>query len=394
MARTRVAINAITELNGKFGVHSYLMGLIRELRKNSSIELVLLIGTGQKSLLPEELQPHAREVLGFFPKSFWQLFYQNRIRKLLLEERVDIYHLPNTLPFLWKPVPTVVTIHDLGELRVHKYGLLRLVYRTLVNLWAATVADRVMTVSENSKTDIVEILGVAPEKVAVVHEGVEERFRRLDRDTCKAHVAKRFGIESDFLLAPGGLAENKNIRNLLVALKELIESGVEVPLILTGHGTANQMKRITRQIRELGLDGSVILTGYVSDQELPFLYGASLVVVYPSLYEGFGLPAIESMACGVPLIASNTSSLLELVGDVGITVNPRDPSAIASALRLLISDESRRQTAIERGLRRAEDFRWEKVVAKTIEVYEGVASGARGRHTNRKEAVAAKSLSA
>src|SRR3981189_3599480 len=133
MTQTRVAINAITELNGKFGVHTYLIGLAQELRKSATIELILLVGKGHKTLLPAELQPHAREIAGAASRSFLQLFHQRRIRQTLLEERIDVYHLPNTLPILWKSVPTVVTIHDLTELRLRKYGYLRTVYRTLVN---------------------------------------------------------------------------------------------------------------------------------------------------------------------------------------------------------------------------------------------------------------------
>src|SRR6266436_2336361 len=108
MTQTRVAINAITELNGKFGVHTYLMGLAQELRKSPAIELILLVGEGQKSLLPIELRPHSREIAGSASRSFWQVFHQSRIRRGLLEERIDVYHLPNTLPILWKMMPTVV----------------------------------------------------------------------------------------------------------------------------------------------------------------------------------------------------------------------------------------------------------------------------------------------
>ena len=389
MTQTRVAINAITELNGKFGVHTYLMGLAQELRKSAAIELILLVGEGQKPLLPIELRPHSREIAGSASRSFWQVFHQSRIRRVLLEERIDVYHLPNTLPILWKMMPTVVTIHDLTELRLRKYGLLRTAYRTFVNFWAARVADRVLTVSENSKTDIVELLQVTPDKVSVVYEGVEDRFRCLDRDKCKAYVANKFGVASDFLLAPGGLAENKNIGNLLLALKNLGADGVSLPLLLTGHGSDKQKRQIRRTICDLGLEKSVILTGYVDDRELPLIYGASSVAVYPSLYEGFGLPAIESMACGVPLVASNTSSLPEVTDNAAILVNPCDPLAIAKAIRFLLSDQVARRTFVERGLRRAEEFRWERIVAKTVQVYQDVASR---MGTRQAEEVSAKSV--
>jgi glycosyltransferase involved in cell wall biosynthesis len=389
MKQTKVAINAITELNGRFGVHTYLLGLARELRKNPAIELILLVGDGQKSLLPIELQPHAREIPGSASRSFWQLFHQGRIQKVLLKERIDVYHVPNTTPILWKSTPTVITIHDLTELRLRKYGRLRTTYRTFVNYWAARIADHVLTVSENSKADIVRLLKVSPDKVSVVYEGVEDRFRRMDRGECKAHVASKYGVVSDFLLAPGGLSENKNIGNLLLALKNLEAGGLHMPLLLTGHGTNRQRSQIQRTIRDLGLEKSAILTGYVEDRELPLIYGASSVAIYPSLYEGFGLPAIESMACGIPVIVSNTSSLPEVVGDAAILVNPCDPAAIAEAIRLLLGNEMAHLKFVERGLRRAEDFRWERVVGKTVQVYKDVAIGMSDRHTDDEKPVAA-----
>jgi glycosyltransferase involved in cell wall biosynthesis len=391
MTQIRVAINAITELNGKCGVHTYLIGLARELRKTATIELLLLVSQGQKALLPEELQAHAREIPGSASRSFLQFFQHRRIRKILLEERIDVYHLPNTLPILWKTVPTVVTIHDLSELRVRKYGLLRVAYRTLINFWAARVADHVLTVSENSKTDIVKFLGVSPAKVTVGYVGVEDRFQRLNREKCKAHVASRYGITSDFLLAPGGFSGNKNIRNLLLAMKDLKMGGTRIPLLLTGYGTDSQKRQLRRQVLDLGLENLVILSGYVDDRELPLLYCASSVAIYPSLYEGFGLPAIESMACGTPLVVSNTSSLPEVVGNAAISVDPFDPLAIASAVRLLVSDQVARMTFVERGLKRAADFRWERIVAKTVQVYQDAASRLKSGHSRDGEAVATNS---
>ena len=375
MTNVRVAINALTELSARYGSRVYLMGLARELLRADTIDLILLVGEGQTPNLPENLQPCAREIEGVAPRSFWQTFAQRRIQQALAKEKIDVYHLPNTLPLLRKSLPTVVTIHDLAELHLRKYGGLRTAYRSVVNYAAARAADRVLTVSENSKSDIVKLLGIAPEKVTVTHVGIDERFYVRERSECKHHVSHVHGIDRDFILAPGGLSRNKNVNNMLLAMARLRSNGIQIPLVLTGYGSKKQNGEIVRQVHRLGLQDLVVLTGYVDYDELPFLYGACALVLYPSWYEGFGLPAIESMASGAPLVASNTSSLPEVVGDAGLLVDPDDPVAIAEAVARLLCDEEMRLAKIERGLKRAELFRWGSIIEKTIQVYRDAAIG-------------------
>jgi glycosyltransferase involved in cell wall biosynthesis len=389
MKKIRVAINAVTELSARYGSRVYLMGLACELVRTDTIDLILLVGQGQTPSLPEKLQPYAREIEGVAPRSFWQVFSQRRIQEVLAKERIDVYHLPNTLPLLWKSVPTIVTIHDLAELHLRKYGHLRTGYRSVVNYATARIADHVLTVSENSKSDIVKLLRILPEKVTVTHAGIDQRFYIRERGACKRRVRNVYGIDRDFVLAPGGLSKNKNLNNMLLAMVELRANGIQIPLVLTGYGSKKENGEIVRQIRSLGLRDLVVLTGYVGDDELPFLYGACALVLYPSLYEGFGLPALESMASGAPLVASNTSSLPEVVGDAGLLVDPNDPVAIAGAVERLLCDEKIRSAKIKSGLERAELFRWGRVVEKTIQVYRDAAIGSRKRLTATSERVLA-----
>ncbi len=369
MKNIRVAINAITELTAKYGSHVYTIDLARELSRVGTIDLIVLVGKGQKSLLPVELQSSAREIPISASRSYLQLFCQGQIQEILEKECVDVYHLPNTLPLTRGPVPTIITIHDLAELRVRKYGFLRTTYRWVLNYIAANKADHVLTVSENSKRDILRTLRISSEKVTVTYVGVDNRFRVRDRSECRHHIRKGYGIDSEFLLATGGFSRNKNTGNLLLAFKDLVRSGIQLLLVVTGYGRHDERQRIVRQIKDLNLENSVVLTGYVDGTEMPFFYGASSAVIYPSLYEGFGLPVVESMASGAPLIVSNRSSLPEVVGNAGLFVNPEDPKAIADAVRRLLSDSNIRETNINRGLQRAELFRWDRIVTKTIQVY-------------------------
>lgn len=367
--RVRVAINAISDLTSKYGSYVYLIELSRILARSEGIDLLLLVGRGATQSLPDDLRSKAYEVPIPASRSYWQAFYHKQIEDVLLREKVDVYHLPNTLPFFRKVVPTVVSIHDLADLRLRKYGFFRTKYRWLINYSAAKVADRVLTLSENSKEDLNVLLRVPKEKVTVTFAGVDKRFRLLDRATCKERVRRAYHIDSHYLLAPGGLSRNKNIVNLVAAFSQLKLSHPDISLVLTGYGSESERRDIVRQSSALGLKDSVILTGYVDVDQMPFLYGACSVVVYPSSYEGFGLPAVEAMASGRPLVVSNASSLPEVTGDAALLVDPNDPSAIASATRRLLDDKVLCDVLISRGLVRARSFTWEQAGDRVSEVY-------------------------
>jgi glycosyltransferase involved in cell wall biosynthesis len=370
----RVAINAIAELAAGYGSHVYLLNLARELSRAPLIHLTLLVRAGQEDSLPADLRRFARGIAIPADRSYWQIFFQNRISEFLVKESIDVYHLPNTLPFLRKVVPTVVTIHDLIDLRVRKYGWARTLYRRGVNFSAARLADRVLTVSENSKADIVSLLRVPEEKVSVIFNGVDSTFRVLDRELCKKKVQQTFSVTRDFILAPGGLSRNKNIPVLLEAFSELKASGIPNVLMVTGSGNEGEIKVVRDHVRKLRLEDDVILTGYIPVSDMPAIYNACSMVVYPTLYEGFGLPAVEAMACGAALITSNISSLPELVGDAALLVDPRSPLEIFEAMALLFREAGVRERLLQKGFDRVKRFTWRAAAEQTVEIYRECAS--------------------
>jgi glycosyltransferase involved in cell wall biosynthesis len=368
----RVAINGLTELTPKFGSRVYLLNLARELSKLPDVDPILLVGKGQGASLPDELKHLAREIDVPHDRSYWQVLFQERICNFLKKESVDIYHLTNTLPLLRKVVPTVVTIHDLADLRVRKYGWPRTVYRFGANFSAAHVADRILTVSENSKRDIVSLLRVPYSKVDVTYLGVDANFRRLDREQCKKHLETEYSIKGDFLFVPGGLSRNKNVPGILKAFEHLKKSGIPHQLVITGSGEPADQRAISEDISRLHLENEVILTGHVPAVDLPQFYNACTLVVYPSLYEGFGLPAVEAMACGAPLVTSNVSSLPEVVKDAGVLIDPLQTTSLVDAICLLLTESDFRRTLIDRGLSRAEKFSWRAAAVQTVKVYREV----------------------
>jgi FkbM family methyltransferase len=365
----RVAINAITEPAPKFGSRVYLWELATALAKTEGVDLILLVGEGQADAVPSQLRSHIREIQVPAGRSYLQLFRQKQIREALSREKVDFYHVPNTMPFLGRTIPTLVTIHAVDDLRVKKYGILRTGYRLVTNLLAAHLSDQILTVSENSKMDIVSLLRVPESKVTVIYNGVSKDFHPLDRDLCKKLLESKYSIQGNFLLAPGGLARNKNIPGILAAIQLLEQAGRRETLVLLGDIEAPEFKYVKGMIHELDLDRAVLLPGFVPREDLPAFYNASSLVLYPSLYEGFGLPVLEAMACGTPVITSNNSSLPEVAGSAALLVDPRNPREIADAVLRLESDAALHERLSAGGVLRAREFTWEKTAEKTLEAF-------------------------
>lgn len=376
-ARIRVAINALTDLTLCYGSRVYLMALARELSRLPEIELLLMVGKAQTSSLPQDLQLYAREVDVPVARSYWQLLFHDAIRKALARAKVDIWHLPNSLPLLNVPTNTIMTIHDLVDLRVHKYRRIRTAYRLMVNRMGARHADHIVTVSENSKRDIIQLLNVPKEKITVVYPGVDETFHPLDPVSCKSYLRSNYSIEEDFILAPGGLAPNKNVEGLLAAFQELYKLQSNYVLVLTGRANSSRQKAIARRLNHLGLKGRVHLTGNVPANDMPRFYCASSVVTYLSLYEGFGLPVLEAMACGVPVVASQASSIPEAAGSAALLVDPLDTRAIAMALKRVLNDHELRARLVARGRERAARFPWKRTALEITEIYLRLLRGPR-----------------
>ncbi len=367
----RIAMNALTDFRLGYGSQVYLLALAEALAKLPRTHVILLVARGQTHYLPDSLQRCAIEIAVPASRSYWQVLWQQQIATTLRKCKADIWHLPNSLPFLFrfKSIPTVITIHDLADLQVQKYGRLRTFYRRSMNDLAARHAERVLTVSENSKRDLVSLLGLAPSKVAVVYPGVSEIFRPHVPNDCKKYIRARYGLPDNFILAPGGLGRNKNVARLLQAFAKLVAKGIAHALVCTGHASGPEMARRQKLVRELNLIGKVFFPGCVPQEDLSKIYAASSVVVYVSLYEGFGLPLLEAMACGVPVVASCTSSIPEVTQEAAFLVDPYDAEAIAEATARVLSQVDLRQALVQKGLIRAQHFNWKETALQTVEVY-------------------------
>jgi glycosyltransferase involved in cell wall biosynthesis len=290
----------------------------------------------------------------------------------LRRERADLFHAPHyVLPPL-TPCKSVVTIHDCIHLRFPQYLPNKLAYAyARGSLWTAThQSSRILTVSEASKRDILDYFNVRPEKIHVIYNGIDERFSEPPAEDDVARVRERYQLDDPFILYAGNIKPHKNLERTIEAFHLLRRGGGfdEVKLVMIGD-EIGKYAALRHAVHRHKLHKYVRFFGFVPDRTLAILYRLAGVFVFPSLYEGFGLPPLEAMASGTPVITSNVSSLPEVVGDAALLVDPLQPEAIADAMRRVLTDAELRKDLKARGLIRAQQFSWERSIRRVREIY-------------------------
>jgi glycosyltransferase involved in cell wall biosynthesis len=307
-------------------------------------------------------------------KAWWE---QVGLLKAGRAEQIDLLHCPYFASPVMPLFPTVVTIHDVIPLILKEYAWRKLTvaYNALVS-FAAKRAQAIIAVSQCSKRDIERTLHIPSDRIHVIGNAVDESFRPVNDAWLLASVRERYNIGERYILYFGGFDVRKNVPRLIRAYAQLpatlrnqFQLVVAGRLHHLGHPTYPDPRPLVRQY---GLDGQVIFTGQIRERDKAPLYSGATVFSFVSLYEGFGMPVLEAMACGRPVLTSNTSALPEVVGDAGLTVNPRSETEISEGLRQLLEDEQMRRDLSERALERARFFTWRQVAEQTVEVYRRV----------------------
>jgi glycosyltransferase involved in cell wall biosynthesis len=354
-----------------FGIGSYVRNLIEAMAKRPETERYrfrIYVRGADRDLLPilpahfeivEEDSPgySISELTGFA----WRL----------LRDRLDLFHATHyVIPPLAR-ARAVVTIHDIIHVLYPQFlpNRAALLYARVMIRRALRRADRIITVSYNSKRDLVDYFGIPPARVDVIYNGVAGKFLpEVSREECE-RVAARYGLPRPYLLFLGGEKPHKNVRNVLRAFAEARrERALPHALVLAGPMPKNR-SRVEALIAALDLESRVVRPGVVPEEDLPGLFAGADAFLYPTLYEGFGLPVVEAMACGTPVLTSSTSALQEIAGGYAYLVDPMDVTAIARGIADLATDAKRRAEFADLGKRRAADFSWDRAAEQTLRVY-------------------------
>ncbi|MFH1562090.1 MAG: glycosyltransferase family 1 protein [Nitrospirota bacterium] len=363
----RIGIDALFVLPGiNQGITTYLCNLLKNLLEiDKQNEYILFVGKENKGIFMfdrdriQEVQCPIRSSLRPL-RVFWeQVILPIQVKKYGL----DLFFSPGHVSPILCPVRVVETIHD-TYYACHPENVpkIELFLWQILNGLSARNADKIITLSANAKRDIVRAFKVKEEKVAVTYAAVEDRFHPHYPEEEIEVVKQKYGLGKKYLLSVAIMRSNKNIQRLFEAFNILkTQYRIEHQLVLVGT-VSKEFKGLQKK--------DVILTGYVPDEELPLLYCGASLLVHPSFFEGFGLPVLEAMACGTPVVASNVTSLPEIIGEAGLLFDPFKPEEMASAVYRILSDKVLQQDLIKKGLQRANEFSWQKTAKQTLTVFE------------------------
>ncbi len=354
------------------GVGNYIEKILKQVKKLGLSNKIVLFGSNNnynyKSLNFENLILYNKIISKKkLLRVIWeQIFLPLKLRQL----DVDILHCPAHVIPIFSKQKSILTIHDLAfKLFPKTFKWQNRIYLNFIVPLSIKRADKIIAVSNNTKNDIVKEYNVNPNKINVIYNGLDEKFKILKEDTVINKLKAKYELPQNFILYLGTLEPRKNLKNLIKAFDNLEESNKK--LVIAG-GKGWLYKDIFSLVREKKLENDIIFTGYVDKEDIVPLYNAATLFVYPSLYEGFGLPPLEAMACGTPVITSNVSSLPEVVGDAAITVDPKNINELSEAISNVLSNEDLQNEIIQRGIERAKLFTWENAAIETVKVYEEV----------------------
>ncbi len=374
----RIGINALYLIPGHVGgTEIHIRNLVKGLSDlDDKNEYFIFINKESQGFF-DEIAPRMKVVCSPFRAShrpvriLWEQFI---LPLQVIYHRLDVlFSTGNTAPFLC-PVRSVLTLHDLQhENYPENFSRLQLFFLKTIIRVSAKRAKRILTLSEKVRSDIIKHYKVPEDRISIVYHGVNnEAFYRRERAD-KEKIKEKYSLPERFVLYLASSLPHKNYMRLLIAFKEVVAEYPDLCLVLIGTREYGSPE-IVKKIAELNLEENVIMLGWLPYEDIPLIYSASSLLVFPSLHEGFGLPVIEAMASGVPVVCSDIEPLIEIAGGAAELVDPFSEEAIALGIKKVLQDSELRSILIQKGLKRAQDFTWEKTAMKTLSLlYENTA---------------------
>jgi glycosyltransferase involved in cell wall biosynthesis len=364
----RIGIDARSLSQKGLGVGRYLFNLLKHYPElDRSNEYLLYMKEGKP----------ASSLSGFSSKTISMPFLDYNFTWLnlrlpieLKRDRIDLFHCPFYGLPVYQPCPMVVTIHDIiYEVHPEWFPKLKGASFRFLSRWAARTARKIIAVSEHTKKDIIERYRVPEDKIEVIYEAPDDMYMPIKDEALLRKTMLKYNITRDFLIHVGAIHERRNVIRLLKVLKELKQSGRDLQLVLVG-SIQWPFIDLKRLLLDMGLQDNVVHLEFIPDNDLICLYNSARLFVYPSLYEGFGLPLVEAMACGTPVAASNVSSIPEVVGDAAILFDPYNGREMLDSIKLVLDDKSYREALIVKGFERVKRFSWSRAAEQTIKLYD------------------------
>lgn len=348
------------------GIGNYTCSLYRQLQKSGRLKVTLFDDEffADRKNFSQLSNRGLRKIL-------YTVWLNTRFPSILKKHKVDLLHAPNFVPPLYSGPPAVSTFHDVGYLRYPHthHGIYAALFPGFANA-AVEKSRRIIVPSESSRDEMIHFYPRAKNKLRVVYMAAREEFRPIDDENFLNRIAKKYSLPEKYILCVGTLEPRKNLERFFAAFKRYYDKkpDSDLHLVLSGK-TWVRHRQFLETRKKSGLENRIILTGYIPQEEITAVYNLALALAFPSYYEGFGIPAVEAMRCGLPVISSNAFSLPEILQDAAVYFDPFEIDQMVDAIIIISEDRELRIELTRLGLKRAENFSWENTAKLTEEIY-------------------------
>lgn len=370
----RIGLNTRYAQRGRTGIENYVINLVDNLGAIDTEDKYVLFQCNYKPKADIHVRENVQPFMSRFPtrplllRLFWEhivLFFE------IQKKHVEVFHGPSMVLPLFKPrsCKYVVTILDISNTKYPEaYTFFTRLYLRVFVYLAQKKADKIIVISESTKKDLVEYYNINPQKITVTYLAASSDFKPITERKRLEEVKAKYSLPDKFILFIGLLNPRKNIRRLILAFQKIMDKIPDYRLVIVGK-KGWLFDDIFKEVNDQRLEKRVIFVGYVQQEDLPVFYTLASVFAFPSLYEGFGIPILEAMSCGCPVLTSNVSSMPEVAGNAGLLVNPTSVEEIAAGILKLLSDDGLRKDCVQKGFVQARRFSWERCARETLELY-------------------------